>query len=265
MRKLSLALIGLALACAKAPAPSGPAPVAGNAGFPAAWTLKSRPVTAPHAMVVTAHPLATEAGVEILKQGGNEIDAAVAVAFALEVVLPDAGNIGGGGFIVHRTSAGEVHALDYREAAPSGASRTMYVDSAGNVTDKSLIGHLAAGVPGSVAGLHEAWRKYGSLPWAALIAPAIRLAEGHVIDTARSRGIGWERELLARFPASRAQFLVNDTAPSPGTLLRPPDLARTPRLITDPGPAVFYPVQLADLLVAGRQPGGGLISQENQR
>jgi len=265
MRKLSIALIALALACAKAPAPSGPAPVTGKAVIPATWTLKSLPVTAPHAMVVTAHPLATEAGVEILKQGGNAIDAAVAVAFALEVVLPDAGNIGGGGFIVHRTAGGVVHALDYREAAPTGASRDMYVDSAGNVTDKSLIGHLAAGVPGSVAGLHEAWKKYGSLPWAALIAPAIRLAEGHVIDSARSRSIGWERDLLARFPASRAQFLVSDSAPKPGTRWRQPDLARTLRLISDSGPDVFYRGQIADLIVAEMQRGGGLITKEDLR
>src|SRR5205814_486042 len=190
MRKI-LALLGATtiVACGGPPAAGGPAPIRGRAVIPATWTLRSRPATAPHAMVVSAHPLATQAGVEILKQGGNAIDAAVAVAFALEVVLPDAGNIGGGGFIVHRTVAGEVSALDYREAAPAGASRDMYLDSAGNVTEKSVVGHLAAGVPGSVAGLHEAWKRYGSLPWATLIAPAIHLAQGHIIDTARSRDI----------------------------------------------------------------------------
>jgi gamma-glutamyltranspeptidase/glutathione hydrolase len=175
--------------------------------FPDSWPLRSKPVTAAHAMVVTAQPLATQAGVDILRQGGNAIDAAVAVGFALEVVLPDAGNIGGGGFIVHRSAAGEVHALDYREMAPSGASRDMYVDSAGNVTEKSLVGHLAPGVPGSVAGMYEAWKKYGSLPWETLLAPAIRLAEGHVIDTARSQSIGWERETFMQFPASLDVFL----------------------------------------------------------
>ncbi|MGH7520216.1 MAG: gamma-glutamyltransferase [Gemmatimonadales bacterium] len=231
--------------------------------FPATWQLRSQPVTAPRAMVVTAHPLATQAGVDILRQGGNAIDAAVAVGFALEVVLPDAGNIGGGGFIVHRNALGEVHALDYREMAPSGASRNMYVDSAGDVTDKSLVGHLAAGVPGSVAGMHEAWKKYGSLPWATLIAPAITLAEGHVIDTARSQSIGWERETLAKFPASRAQFLVNDSAPPAGTMWHQPDLARTLRLISDSGPDVFYRGQIADLIVAEMQRGGGLITKED--
>ncbi len=254
MRKILPLVVVAAVGCG----PQGPAPL-----VPATWTLESQPVTAPQAMVVTAQPLATQAGLDILKQGGNAIDAAVAVAFALEVVLPDAGNIGGGGFIVHRSAAGEVHALDYREAAPSGASRDMYVDSAGNVTDKSLIGPLAAGVPGSVAGLHEAWKKYGSLPWATLLAPAIKLAEGHVIDTARSESIAWSRELLARFPASRAQFLVNDSTPPPGTLWMQPDLARTIQLISDSGPDVFYRGQIADLIVAEMQRGGGLITKDD--
>src|SRR5213594_4086646 len=155
MRKhLPVALAVLAIGCSKHAPPAAPKPVTnvvrGKPVIPATWTLKAKPVTAPHAMVVTAHPLATQAGVEILEHGGNALDAAVAVAFALEVVLPDAGNIGGGGFIVHRSAAGEVLALDYREAAPAGATHDMYLDSAGNVTDKSLVGHLAAGVPGSV-------------------------------------------------------------------------------------------------------------------
>src|SRR5213596_1982214 len=182
MRKhLPVALAVLAIGCSKHAPPAAPEPVTnvvrGKPRIPATWTLRSHPVTAPHAMVVSAHPLATQAGVEILKQGGNAIDAAVAVGFALEVVLPDAGNIGGGGFIVHRTAGGEVTALDYRETAPAAATHNMYVDSAGNPTKKSEVGHLASGVPGSVAGLHEAWQKYGTLPWATLIAPAIRLAQ----------------------------------------------------------------------------------------
>jgi gamma-glutamyltranspeptidase/glutathione hydrolase len=255
MRKILFCSIGAVLVLACVHRATSP--------FPSTWTLRSQPVTAPHAMVVTAQPLATQAGVEILQQGGNAIDAAVAVGFALEVVLPDAGNIGGGGFIVHRSSAGEVHALDYREMAPSGASRNMYVDSAGNVTEKSLVGHLAPGVPGSVAGMYEAWKKYGSLPWAQLIAPAIKLAEGHVIDSARSQSIGWARETFLQFPASRAQFLVNDSAPPPGTMWRQPDLARTLRLIADSGPDVFYRGQIADLIVAEMQRGGGLITKED--
>jgi gamma-glutamyltranspeptidase/glutathione hydrolase len=131
------------------------------------------------------------------------------------------------------------------------------------VTEKSLVGHLAPGVPGSVAGLHEAWKRYGSLSWAALLAPAIRLAEGHVIDTARSRDIYWEREMLARFPASKAQFLVGDSAPPIGSIWKQPDLARTLRLISDSGPDVFYHGHIADLIVAEMQRGGGLITKED--
>src|SRR5213596_915157 len=265
MRKLPAICLLAALGCAHRPPTAAPAPIRGPAVIPATWTLRARPVTAPHAMVVSAHPLATQVGVDILKLGGNAIDAAVAVAFALEVVLPDAGNIGGGGFIVHRTAGGEVTALDYREAAPAAATHDMFVDSAGNPTKKSEVGHLASGVPGSVAGLHEAWQKYGTLPWATLIAPAIRLAQGHVVDSARSREIASDRELLAQFPASRELYLVHDSAPPPGTLWRQPDLVRTLQLISDSGPDVFYRGQIADLIVAEMQRGGGLITKEDLR
>jgi len=275
MRKiLVVCLATTAIACGGTRPGATPAParaarrapvIRGAPLIPPTWSLRARGVTAPHAMVVSAHPLASQVGVDILKQGGNAIDAAIAVAFALEVVLPDAGNIGGGGFIVQRTAGGEVTALDYREAAPSRAGRDMYLDSAGNVTDNSRYGHLAVGVPGSVAGLHAAWTRYGSLPWADLIAPAIRLAQGHIIDTARSRDIAADQELLAHFPASRAQFLVHDSAPPPETLWKQPDLARTLQLISDSGPDVFYRGQIADLIVAEMQRGGGLITKEDLR
>jgi len=277
MRKiLAPCVAAAAIACGSPGHPSAPAPIAptgpgavirGTRIIPPTWTLRARAVTAPHAMIVSAHPLASQAGVEILKQGGNAMDAAIAVGFALEVVLPDAGNIGGGGFIVQRAATGDVSALDYREAAPSGASRDMYLDSAGNVTKKSEVGHLAAGVPGSVAGLYAEWKRYGSLPWATVLAPAIRLAQGHVIDTARSRDIAADRELLAQFPASRTQFLVHDSAPPPGTMWRQPDLARTLQLISDSGPDAFYRGQIADLIVAEMQRGGGggLITKDDLR
>ncbi|MGH7531440.1 MAG: gamma-glutamyltransferase, partial [Gemmatimonadales bacterium] len=243
---------------------AGPAVIRGEPVIPPTWTLTATPVTAASAMVVTAHPLATAVGVDVLRQGGNATDAAVAVGFALAVVLPDAGNIGGGGFLVHRSASGEVRALDYRETAPGAASRTMYVDSAGNLTEHSTIGHLAVGVPGSVAGLHEAWRQGGALPWATLLAPAIRLArEGHTIDSTRSADIAVEVELLARFPASRQQFLVDDSEPPAGTLWTQPDLARTLQLISDSGPSVFYRGQIADLIVAEMARGGGLITKSD--
>lgn len=274
---LVLSLAALLVACGgtSGPPPGALAPDAaaaraavlrGTPAIPAAWTMRSHPVTAPKAMVVSAHPLASAVGIEIIKQGGNAIDAAVAVGFALAVVLPDAGNIGGGGFIVHRSASGNVQALDYREKAPGAASHDMYVDSAGNVTERSVTGHLAAGVPGSVAGMYEAWQKHGSLPWATLLAPAIRLArDGHRVDAERSADIAGDAERLGQFPASRQQFLPGGHPPAPGTLWKQADLARTLQLISDSGPAVFYRGQIADLIVAEMARGHGLITKNDLR
>jgi len=267
-----LVLPALLIACGPATgpetAPGGaaarPAVILGPPLIPPTWELagKATPVTGAQAMVVSAHPLASAAGVEILRQGGNAVDAAVAVGFALAVVLPDAGNIGGGGFLLYRAANGAVRALDYRETAPTGASRDMYLDSAGTVSEKSLTGHLAAGVPGSVAGLHEAWRAHGRLPWAAVLAPAIRLArDGHVIDSTRVADIEWEAERLDSFPASHAQFLPGGAPPPVGSVWSQPDLARTLQLISDSGPGVFYRGRIADLIVAEMARGGGLITR----
>ncbi|MEX2157768.1 MAG: gamma-glutamyltransferase [Gemmatimonadales bacterium] len=263
----ALILAALAEACGGTRAPESPSPdvraarpavIRGARDIPATWTLEPAPVTAPNAMVVTAHPLASQVGVDILRQGGNAIDAAVAVGFALAVVLPDAGNIGGGGFIVHRSAAGAVQALDYREMAPGGASRDMYLDSAGNVTELGLTGHLASGVPGSVAGLYEAWKQHGSLPWGTLVAPAVRLAgDGHLIDEERHEDILADTARLALFPASASQFLPGGQPPAVGALWTQPDLARTLQLISDSGPSVFYQGQIADLIVAEMQRGAG--------
>lgn len=255
MRTLRLLPFLLLPACGSGHAQSVP--------WPATWALagKAVAVTAPHAMVTTGHPLATEVGRRILEQGGNAVDAAVAVGFALEAVLPSAGNIGGGGFILYRDSAGSVSALDYRETAPSGATRNMYLDAAGNPTDASVTGYLAVGVPGSVAGMYEAWKKHGHLPWATLVAPAIALAEGHVLDESRSRDIAGDTDRLGRFPASRAQFMIDGQPPAAGTTFRQPDLARTLRLIADSGPDVFYKGQVADLIVREMRRGHGLITK----
>ncbi len=230
------------------------------------WPLAQRAsaVAGAHAIVVTSHALASEVGVDVLRRGGNAVDAAVAVGFALAVVHPVAGNIGGGGFMVIRMRDGTVRALDFREVAPSHASRDMYVDSGGNVTAASLTGHLSVGVPGSVAGMFEAHRKFGRLPWKNLLAPAITLArEGYPLDLSRSRQIALEAERLARFPASRAQFLVNGEAAAPGTQFVQPDLARTLELIADSGPKVFYRGSIAGLIVQEMQRGGGLITTED--
>jgi gamma-glutamyltranspeptidase/glutathione hydrolase len=213
-------------------------------------------------MVVSGSPLASQVGVEILKRGGNAVDAAVAVGFALAVVHPEAGNLGGGGFLVLRLADGTVRTLDYRETAPARASRDMYLDAQGRPTDRSLTGHLAAGVPGSVAGLAEAHRRYGTLPWADVVAPAIRLArDGFVVDEFRSRSLAASADRLARFPASRAQFLPGGTAPAAGTTFRQPDLAATLQLLADSGPDPFYRGRIADLIVREMERGGGIISK----
>src|SRR5437016_4218518 len=239
---------------------------AGGARTAPDWPLtqRVRSVTGEHAMVVTSHPLASDVGMDVLRSGGNAVDAAVAVAFALAVVHPVAGNIGGGGFMMVRQHAGTVHALDFREVAPAAATRDMYVDSAGTVMQSSLTGHLAVGVPGSVAGLYEAHRRLGRLPWRDLLAPAIHLArDGHVLDGPRSRQIAREAERLARFPASHAQFLVDGVAPAPETRFVQPDLARTLELVADSGAAVFYHGSIADLIVQEMKRGGGLITRQD--
>jgi len=233
--------------------------------MPAGWRYAAPPppVVGRHAMVVSEHPLSSEVGAAILRRGGNAIDAAVAVGFAQAVVNPRAGNIGGGGFLVYRQADGQSFALDYREAAPAAATRNMYLDSLGNLTDRSLIGALAAGVPGAVAGLWEMHHRFGHLPWRELVEPAIALARGHVLDSTRARTIRGNREELERFPTSAAIFLPGGRAPEPGDTLRQPDLARTLERIAEQGPDGFYRGETAALLVAQMRHSGGIITAED--
>src|SRR5207249_9199022 len=150
------------------------------------------------------------------------------------------------------------------DLAPSGATRSMYVDSAGNARQSSLTGHLSVGVPGTVAGLFEAHRQLGHLPWKDLVAPAVRLArDGHTLDGVRSRQIGREAERLARFAASRAQFLSNGETPQPGSTFVQAELGRTLQLIADSGPQVFYKGSIAELIVQEMARGGGLITRDD--
>jgi gamma-glutamyltranspeptidase/glutathione hydrolase len=214
-------------------------------------------------MVASVHPRASEAGVVILAQGGNAVDAAVAVGFALAVVHPAAGNIGGGGFMVARLADGQMFALDYRETAPGRATRDMYLDSLGNLTARSVTGHLAAGVPGSVAGLVAAQARYGRLSLAAVLEPAIRLArDGFVLDEHRATGLAYAAARLRQFEGSRATFLLpSGDTPAAGTLFLQPDLAHTLQSIADSGAGVFYEGHIADLIVNEMARGGGLISK----
>lgn len=255
-----LALIVLSPACAGRVRAPGSTPTGGIApGW--AFTGKARVSAASQALVVSGSPIASEIGRDILREGGNAIDAAVAVGFALAVVHPEAGNIGGGGFMVIRLADGRVQTLDYRETAPGRASRDMYV-SAG--PEASVTGHLSAGVPGAVAGLTEAHHKFGRLPFTAVIAPAIRLAfEGFLVDDYRSRSIGEDSVRLVLFPASRTTFLPNDRPPVTGSTFRQPELGATLEAIRDSGAAGFYRGRVADLIVAEMERGGGLIDRDD--
>ena len=214
-------------------------------------------------MIVSASPLATNAGLDVLRRGGNAVDAAVTVALTLAVTYPAAGNIGGGGFMVAHINGKNV-ALDFREVAPRAAARDMYLDSAGNMTDRSLSGALAAGVPGSVAGLYEAHRKYGSRPWNDLVRPAIELAErGFAIDTSFTDDDEDGAERLAKDSASAALFLRNGKFVAVGDTWRAPELAAVLRRIAERGRDGFYKGETSDLIVAAMKRRGGIISHED--
>ena len=222
----------------------------------------THPVHAQHGVVVSVHDLASQVGVEILKEGGNAIDAAVATGFALAVVHSPAGNIGGGGFMLIRMADGKTHFLDYREKAPAAATRDMYLDAQGNVIPgASEFGYKAIGVPGSVAGMVYAENKFGKLTLKQVVAPAIKLARGGFALT-------WEEARdfhdshLAQFPESRRVFQRNGDFYKPGELFRQPDLARTLERVAE-NPDGFYHGALAREIAAALQKGGGLITAED--
>ncbi len=255
------ALLLFACTTAEAPAPASPL-----AAVPQDWAfpLNAEPARADSGLVATDARLATEVGVEVLRAGGNAVDAAIAVAFALAVVYPEAGNLGGGGFMVTHMNDGTAAALDFREKAPLAATRDMYVDAAGEVTDASVIGHQASGVPGAVMGLWEAHQRFGTKPWAELIAPAIRFArDGFVVDAQLARSIANAAERLALFDGSAALFLPGGEPISEGSTWQNPDLAAVLERIAERGPAGFYEGETADLIVAEMQSGGGLITQQD--
>lgn len=252
----------LAAACSPADAPPNRAtpPAAAAPVTPRLPTRPATVVTADSAMVVSASPYATNAGLATLRAGGNAVDAAVAVAMTLAVTYPAAGNIGGGGFMVARINGTDV-ALDFREVAPRRASRDMYLDSTGAVTDRSVTGALAAGVPGSVAGLFEAHRKYGKLKWADVVAPAVALArDGFAIDSAFSDDDEDGAHRLARDSASAALFLRNGRFRPLGETWRAPELAAVLQRVADRGREGFYTGETAQLIVTAMQRGGGIIS-----
>ncbi|HWO10250.1 MAG TPA: gamma-glutamyltransferase, partial [Polyangiaceae bacterium] len=248
---------------ASVPAPRGGAVGAVPDGWQ--WPLDVPPARARRFIVVSDATLATEAGVARLERGGTAADAAVTVAFVLAVVYPEAGNLGGGGFAVIRDAHGERAALDFRETAPERAQRSMYARGSETATRPeprpSREGHLAAGVPGSVAGLWALHQRFGVVPWRELVAPAIELAErGFAVDDRLAQSIADAEVKLERFPASRAVLLPHGRPPRPGEVLANRELGLTLRRIAEQGPAGFYTGPTAELLRREMERGGGIMT-----
>ncbi len=232
----------------------------------AAWR---EPVRAKNAMVAAQHPLASQIGVEVMKKGGNAVDAAIAVAIALAVVYPEAGNLGGGGFMLIRTKSGETFAIDYREMAPLASTRDMYIDANGELIKgegSSTIGYRASGVPGTPAGLDLAFKKYGSgkIKWKDLVAPARLLAQNGYNLTYRLANLfkAYEKN-LSQYPESKRVFLRDGKFYEEGELFKQPDLAKTLARIEKFGVKDFYEGETARLIAEDMKQNKGLITLED--
>ncbi|OBX03959.1 gamma-glutamyltranspeptidase [Gallibacterium genomosp. 3] len=226
------------------------------------------PIYAKHGMVATEQHLATEVGLSILKEGGNAIDAAVAVGFALAVVLPNAGNIGGGGFMVlHDAKTGEDFAIDFREVAPLKAHKDLYLDEKGNVVDgKSLFTHFAVGVPGTVAGMEYALKKWGTMPLEKVIQPAIKLAEkGFIVSDTLADTLKIEKDNLGKWESTKAIFFKDGEPLASGDRLIQKDLAHSLKLIAKQGSKAFYQGEIAEKIVKEMEKHGGLISTQDMK
>ena len=225
------------------------------------------PVEGKNGMVVTGQELATQAGLEVLKKGGNAVDAAVTIGFTMAATLPEAGNIGGGGFmLIHSAKTGEVVALDYREKAPAKAFRDMYLDKDGNaVAKRSRFTHLAAGVPGTVAGLAMALERYGTISLEEALAPAIKYAEeGFVLNEKSARKFQGKEKRLKRFPSTEKIFFKSDGSfYEAGDLFVQKDLAKSLKAIAKEGPKAFYEGEIADLIVKEMEANNGFITKED--
>jgi gamma-glutamyltranspeptidase/glutathione hydrolase len=225
-----------------------------------------QPVRSRHGMVATREAHATDIGLAVLESGGNAFDAAVAVGFALSVTHPAAGNIGGGGFLLARFADGRTTFIDFRERAPKGASRNMYIGPDDKGTEDSVVGYRASGVPGTVRGLWLAHDKYGRKQWAELLEPAVRLASnGFPVSygLAHSLRSEYTSQRLARFPESKRIFLKNGMFYEASELLVQPELARTLARIRDQGATEFYEGETAELLAADMKAHGGLITLDD--
>lgn len=232
------------------------------ASFGAAFARQ--PVHARHGMVTAQDPFAADAGLAVLRSGGNAVDAAVAVGFALAVTHPVAGNIGGGGFMLIRMADGAITFLDFRERAPGKASHDMYLDAGGHLTKDSLVGWRASGVPGTVRGFDLALRKYGKKKWSEVVQPAVDLAaKGFPVSYAVAESFRSDQDKLAQFPESKRVFLKNGALYEPGDTLVQPELAATLERIRDRGADDFYRGETAHLLAKAMEEHHGTISLED--
>ncbi|HXY78960.1 MAG TPA: gamma-glutamyltransferase, partial [Candidatus Acidoferrales bacterium] len=226
----------------------------------------AQPVRARHGMVVTRERHATDIGLRVLAAGGNAVDAAVAVGFALAVTHSSAGNIGGGGFMLVRLADGRTTFIDFRERAPEAASHDMYLDANGKPTQDSTVGYRASGVPGTVRGLEYASQKFGKLPWAELVRPAAELAsKGFALSYAQAQSLRGGGRGLARFPESNRIFLRDGKYYEPGDLFVQADLGRTLDRIARFGAKDFYEGETARLLAEDMKAHGGLITLDDLR
>lgn len=225
---------------------------------------ENAPTRARHGMVISQSDIASQVGADVLKDGGNAVDAAVATAFALAVTHPSAGNIGGGGFMVFRPAAGEPIAFDFREMAPARAHAEMWLENGEYSYERHHLSHLSVGVPGTVAGMHLAWEEYGSLPWERLVEPAIRLAEdGFVVSDGLARSLDRAMERIGKYPATREQFTKNGEPYEMGDVLVQEDLAESLIRIAEKGPAGFYEGKTARLIAEEMEKNGGWITEED--
>lgn len=242
-----------------------------NALAPAHVAASRDPVRAPRGMVASTSRIASQVGVDVLRRGGNAVDAAIAVAFALAVTYPAAGNLGGGGFMMIRLRDGRTTAIDYREMAPARATRDIYLDAKGNLIEGeggSLVGYRASGVPGTVAGMELALKKYGSgrLNWAQVIEPARRLAaEGFTVSHSLSRSLRGSREMLEAYADTKRILLKGGLFYQDGETLRQPELAATFARLQRRGPREFYEGRTAQLIAADMRRHDGLITLEDLR
>ena len=237
----------------------------------APFAISREPVRARHGMVASTNEVASQVGVDIMKRGGNAVDAAIAVAFALAVTHPAAGNLGGGGFMMIRFKDGRTTAIDYREMAPAAAHRNVYLDKNGNLIEGeggSLVGYRAAGVPGTVRGMELALKKYGSgkLTWSQLLEPARRLAAtGFTVNYSLARSLHASREYLSKYPETGRIYLRGGNYYNEGELFRQPELAATFARLQRSGPNEFYEGETARLIVADIKRHNGLMTMDDLR